>query len=104
MYYLQQDSKVATGLLIASVDQLQGSTARITNHLDRLQTVEKDLVALRTAAAGKDDVGKVRAEVKKDYVSGDCGNGLVWRCLTASAAWRQPVMSCADIWIARSWT
>lgn len=62
---------MATGLLIASVDELQGSTARITNHLDRLQTVEKDLAALRTASAGKDDVGKVRAEVKKDYVSFD---------------------------------
>lgn len=69
MYYIQQDSKVATGLLMASVDELQGSTAKITTHLDRLQSVEKDLAALKASTSQKEDVGKVRSEMKKVYVS-----------------------------------
>ncbi|KLT38653.1 hypothetical protein CC85DRAFT_280774 [Cutaneotrichosporon oleaginosum] len=67
VYYIQQDSKIATGLLMASVDELQGSTAKITSHLDRLQTVEKDLAALKAAVPQKEDVGKVRGEMKKVY-------------------------------------
>jgi hypothetical protein len=54
---------------MASVDELQGSTAKITSHLDRLQTVEKDLAALKAAVPQKEDVGKVRSEMKKVYVS-----------------------------------
>lgn len=42
---------------------------QITSHLDRLQKVEKELAALKTASAQKDDVGKVRGEMKKVYVS-----------------------------------
>jgi hypothetical protein len=34
-----------------------------------LETVEKDLAALKSSSAVKDDVGKVRAEMKKVYVS-----------------------------------
>jgi uncharacterized protein YgbK (DUF1537 family) len=69
IYYLQEDTKIATGLLLASVDELQNGTQRITSHLDRLQTVEKDMAALRAAAAVKEDTAKVRAEMKKVYVS-----------------------------------
>lgn len=43
--------------------------SQITSHLDRLQKVEKELAALKTASAQKDDVGKVRGEMKKVYVS-----------------------------------
>ncbi|GMK58457.1 hypothetical protein CspeluHIS016_0504890 [Cutaneotrichosporon spelunceum] len=67
VYYLQQDNKIANGLLMASVDELQGSTAKITSHLDRLQSVEKDLAALKAAVPQKDDVAKVRGEMKKLY-------------------------------------
>jgi hypothetical protein len=69
VYYLQEDTKVATGLLLSSVEELQHGTQRITSHLDRLTAVEKDLNALRAAAAVKEDNAKVRAEMKKVYVS-----------------------------------
>ncbi len=42
---------------------------QITSHLDRLQAVEKDLAALKTATAQKDDVSNLRGEMKKVYVS-----------------------------------
>ncbi|TXT10773.1 hypothetical protein VHUM_02278 [Vanrija humicola] len=67
VYYLQQDTKIAQGLLLASVDELSQGTERITSHLDRLQTVEKDLAALRAQSAASGDVAKVRAEMKKVY-------------------------------------
>ena len=35
--------------------------------MDRLQAVEKELAALKGASAQKDDVGKVRGEMKKVY-------------------------------------
>lgn len=60
---------MAQGLLLASVDELSQGTNRITSHLDRLQTVEKDLAALRAQSAASGDVAKVRAEMKKVYVS-----------------------------------
>jgi hypothetical protein len=90
IYYLQQENKIASSLLVASVEELQQSTGKvgisplcpdilsmwttadliqITSHLERLQTVEKDLAALKNSGAGKEDVGKVRAEMKKVYVS-----------------------------------
>ncbi|KAL1408775.1 hypothetical protein Q8F55_005588 [Vanrija albida] len=67
VYYLQQDTKIAQGLLLASVDELSQGTERITSHLDRLQTVEKDLAALRAQSAASGDVAKVRGEMKKVY-------------------------------------
>ncbi|KAK1923955.1 hypothetical protein DB88DRAFT_259196 [Papiliotrema laurentii] len=67
LYYLQQETKVASGLLLASVEELQQGTGKVTSHLDRLQAVEKELASLKAAAAQKDDVGKVRGEMKKVY-------------------------------------
>lgn len=69
IYYLQQDTKEAQGLLTSSVEELTRDTQRITTHLDRLQTTEKDLAALRKEAATKDDLIKLRAELKKACVS-----------------------------------
>lgn len=70
---------MATGLLLSSVEELQHGTQRITSHLDRLTAVEKDLNALRAAAAVKEDNAKVRAEMKKVYVSlSSVISGGVW--------------------------
>lgn len=69
IYYLQQDTKEAQGLLTSSVEELTRDTQRITTHLDRLQTTEKDLTALRKDAVTKDELVKLRAELKKAYVS-----------------------------------
>ncbi|WVR06732.1 hypothetical protein IAU60_003766 [Kwoniella sp. DSM 27419] len=67
IYYLQQENKVASGLLLASVEELQQGTGKITSHLERLQAVEKEIAALRSGGAIKDDVTKVRGEMKKVY-------------------------------------
>jgi len=48
---------------------MYSSLHQITSHLKRLETVEKDLAALKSSSAVKEDVGKVRAEMKKLYVS-----------------------------------
>ncbi|WVW84295.1 hypothetical protein I302_106326 [Kwoniella bestiolae CBS 10118] len=67
IYYLQQENKIASGLLLASVEELQQGTGKISSHLDRLQVVEKEIAALKSAGAVKDDVTKVRGEMKKVY-------------------------------------
>lgn len=67
LYYLQQENKVATGLLLASVEELQQGTGKITSHLDRLQSVEKELANLKAAAAVKEDVNRNREEMKRVY-------------------------------------
>ena len=40
---------------------------QVTAHIRRIETVEKDLKALSNIAATKDDLSRVRAEVKKIY-------------------------------------
>lgn len=40
--------------------------------------MEKDLASLKGSSAVKDDVGKVRAEMKKVYVSASRQRELVW--------------------------
>ncbi|CAD6586454.1 MAG: hypothetical protein TREMPRED_004431 [Tremellales sp. Tagirdzhanova-0007] len=67
IYYLQQENKLSSGLLLASVQEWQDGTGKITSHIDRLQSLEKDLAALKSASAGKEEVGKVRGEMKKVY-------------------------------------
>ncbi|WVQ81835.1 hypothetical protein IAT38_003962 [Cryptococcus sp. DSM 104549] len=67
IYYLQEETKLATGLLTASIEELQQGTGKITSHLDRLQTVEKELAALKANSSAKEDVTKVRGEMKKVY-------------------------------------
>ncbi|WVQ99749.1 hypothetical protein IAU59_006891 [Kwoniella sp. CBS 9459] len=67
IYYLQQENKIASGLLLASVEELQQGTGKVSSHLERLQTFEKELASLRNAGAIKEDVSKVRGEMKKVY-------------------------------------
>ncbi|WRT66707.1 uncharacterized protein IL334_003669 [Kwoniella shivajii] len=67
IYYLQQESKNASALLLSSIEELQQGTGKITSHLERLQSVEKEVAALKTAGANKNDVTKVRGEMKKVY-------------------------------------
>ena len=68
LYYVSQETSLATGQLVASVETLQSSMGRITSYLDRLGVVEKDLDGVRASVAAKEDVGKVRGEMKKVYV------------------------------------
>jgi len=40
---------------------------QVTTHVRRIEAVEKDLKALSHSSASKDDLSRVRAEVKKLY-------------------------------------
>lgn len=51
----------------ASVEELKLSTEQVTTQVRRIQAVEKDLKALSDASASKEDISRVRAEMKKLY-------------------------------------
>ncbi|KAJ3573211.1 hypothetical protein NP233_g2575 [Leucocoprinus birnbaumii] len=57
----------ASAALQASVEELKLSTEKVSAHVRRIEAVEKDLKALGEASASKDDIARVRAEVKKLY-------------------------------------
>lgn len=40
---------------------------QVSSHVRRIEAVEKDLQALNSTSASKEDISKVRAEVKKLY-------------------------------------
>ncbi|KAI0050426.1 hypothetical protein FA95DRAFT_1463138, partial [Auriscalpium vulgare] len=66
-YRLLDEYKQASAALQASVEELQLSTEKISAHVRRIEAVEKDLKALSGASASKDDLARIRAEVKKIY-------------------------------------
>ena len=49
----------------------------MTAHIRRIEAVEKDLKALSTASATKDDLSRLRTEVKKLYNGLDAGTSPV---------------------------
>ncbi|KAI0300400.1 hypothetical protein BC826DRAFT_676485 [Russula brevipes] len=66
-YRLLEEYKLASATLQASVEELQQSTEKISAHVRRIEAVEKDLKALSSSSASKDDLSRLRAEVKKIY-------------------------------------
>ncbi|KAH8108672.1 hypothetical protein DFH11DRAFT_1066257 [Phellopilus nigrolimitatus] len=72
-YHLLEEYKQASAALQASVLELQTSTEKITAHVRRIEAVEKDLKALSNVSASKDDLSRLRAEVKKIYDGLDIG-------------------------------
>ncbi|ETW81748.1 hypothetical protein HETIRDRAFT_318762 [Heterobasidion irregulare TC 32-1] len=71
-YRLLDEYKQASAALQASVEELQRSTeqalsSKISAHVKRIEAVEKDLKALSGSSASKDDVSRVRGEMKKIY-------------------------------------
>ena len=66
-YHLLDEYKAASAALQASVEELQASTAKVTAQVRRIEAVEKDLKALSQSSASKDDLSRVRAEMKKLY-------------------------------------
>ncbi|PCH40249.1 hypothetical protein WOLCODRAFT_136745 [Wolfiporia cocos MD-104 SS10] len=66
-YHLLEEYKLASAALQASVDELQLSTQKVSAHVRRIEAVEKELKALSDASASKEDVSRVRAEMKKLY-------------------------------------
>ncbi|KAH9927048.1 hypothetical protein B0H21DRAFT_712255 [Amylocystis lapponica] len=66
-YHLLDEYKQASAALQASVEELQLSTQKITAHVRRIEAVEKDLKALSDTSASKEEISRVRAEMKKLY-------------------------------------
>ncbi|KIK93096.1 hypothetical protein PAXRUDRAFT_829343 [Paxillus rubicundulus Ve08.2h10] len=66
-YHLLDEYKAASAALQASVEELQASTEKVSAHVRRIEKVEKDLKALAQSSASKDDLSRVRTEVKKLY-------------------------------------
>ncbi|KIJ11132.1 hypothetical protein PAXINDRAFT_171922 [Paxillus involutus ATCC 200175] len=66
-YHLLDEYKGASAALQASVEELHASTEKVSAHVRRIEAVEKDLKALAQTSASKDELSRVRAEVKKLY-------------------------------------
>ncbi|KAF8967137.1 hypothetical protein BDZ97DRAFT_1656923 [Flammula alnicola] len=66
-YHLLEEYQKASAALQASVEELKISTEKVSAHVRRIEAVEKDLKALTDASASKDDISRVRTEVKKLY-------------------------------------
>ncbi|KAI0821999.1 hypothetical protein BC628DRAFT_1391915 [Trametes gibbosa] len=66
-YHLLEEYKLASAALQASVEELQTSTQKVSAHVRRIEAVEKELKALSETSASKEDIARVRAEVKKLY-------------------------------------
>ncbi|KAG6332929.1 hypothetical protein ID866_6162 [Astraeus odoratus] len=66
-YHLLDEYKAASAALQASVQELQTSTEKVSAHVRRIEAVEKDLKVLAQNSTSKDDLAKVRAELKKVY-------------------------------------
>ncbi|KAF7314187.1 hypothetical protein MKEN_00890900 [Mycena kentingensis (nom. inval.)] len=66
-YNLLDQYNTASAALQASVDELKQSTDQISAHIRRIEAVEKDQKMLADKTALKEDLSKVRTEVKKLY-------------------------------------
>lgn len=66
-YYLLDEYKLASNALQSSIEELQSSTHQVSQHIRRIESLEKELKALTESAAGREDVNRVRAEMKKLY-------------------------------------
>ncbi|KZT19527.1 hypothetical protein NEOLEDRAFT_1077641 [Neolentinus lepideus HHB14362 ss-1] len=66
-YNLLDEYRQASAALQASVAELQLSTEKVSAHMRRIEAVEKDLKALSQTSASKEEVSKVRTEMKKIY-------------------------------------
>jgi hypothetical protein len=94
-YRLLEEYKQASATLQASVEELQQSTEKVcqqlafvphslyspqvTAHVRRIEAVEKDLKTLSNSSASKDDLSRVRAEVKKIYDGLHIGESVTGR-------------------------
>ncbi|KAF7299080.1 hypothetical protein MIND_00856300 [Mycena indigotica] len=66
-YNLLDQYNTASAALQASVDELKQSTEQISTHIRRIEAVEKDQKALADKTARKEDLSKLRSEVKQLY-------------------------------------
>ncbi|KAJ3107649.1 hypothetical protein HDU97_003643 [Phlyctochytrium planicorne] len=63
--YLLDDYQNSSQSLLASVEDLQKSTNKLQSHTRKIETVEKDLKALKGKTSTKDELEKLRNELLK---------------------------------------
>lgn len=54
-------------MVISTFNQYLLTSLQVSAHVRRIEAVEKDLKALTNSSASKDDLSRLRAEVKKIY-------------------------------------
>ena len=95
-YHLLEEYQRASAALQTSIEELRVSTEKVSigwntcywtpnnsfiqvsAHVRRIEAVEKDLKALSDASASKEDISRVRAEVKKIYDGLHIGKQKNW--------------------------
>lgn len=68
-YYLLEQYRDASDLLLASVEDLQQSTGRVTGYVRRIEDVEKRVGKIEDSGARREDLQGVRKELKQVFVS-----------------------------------
>ncbi|KAJ2620096.1 hypothetical protein H4R22_005335 [Coemansia sp. RSA 1290] len=63
--YLIEEYHKATGLVLSSVDELEKSSAKVREHVKKIEAVEAQLQKLRQTAATTQQVGQLRADWRK---------------------------------------
>ncbi|KAF8631787.1 hypothetical protein AX17_005002 [Amanita inopinata Kibby_2008] len=66
-YHLLDEYQQASAALQASIDELKLNTEKVSEHVRRIEAVEKDLKVLRETTVPKEDLSRLRSEVKKLY-------------------------------------
>ncbi|KAM6494218.1 hypothetical protein JOM56_010579 [Amanita muscaria] len=66
-YHLLDEYRLASAALQTSVEELRLSTEKVSQHVRRIEAVEKDLRALRDTTVSKEDLIRIRTEMKKLY-------------------------------------
>ncbi|ORY02611.1 hypothetical protein K493DRAFT_297822 [Basidiobolus meristosporus CBS 931.73] len=64
-YYLLEEYKSATDLLLHSVDELQTSTDKVREYAQKISDVERELRILKGAAATHDQLENTKSDLKK---------------------------------------
>ena len=67
MEELQQTTQRVNPAIYRIDDRASLYSHQVTTHIRRIEAVEKDLKALRDTSASKDDISRIRAEMKKLY-------------------------------------
>ncbi|RKP12457.1 hypothetical protein BJ684DRAFT_21004 [Piptocephalis cylindrospora] len=62
--YLLDEYQSASGALLASVEELQSSTAKVREYARRIEGVDREVRELKEHVATVEKVGKVRAELR----------------------------------------
>ncbi|ORX97708.1 hypothetical protein K493DRAFT_336429 [Basidiobolus meristosporus CBS 931.73] len=66
-YYLLEEYKSASDMLLQSVDELQASTNKVREYAQKIGAVEKELRSLKEVAATHEQLENTKADLRKLY-------------------------------------